>query len=335
MVADSRSLAGRRVLVTGADGFIGSHLVERLVADGAQVTALAQYNSFNSWGWLDSIDCLSQVRVETGDIRDPNFCRILARDIDTVFHLAALIPIPYSFKAPDSYIDTNVKGTLNLCQAAKDAGVQRFIHTSTSEVYGSARYVPIDESHPLTPQSPYSASKIAADAIALSFFYSFAFPVVVARPFNCFGPRQSARAVIPTIIAQLAGGMREITLGDLTTTRDFTFVEDTCRGFAAIASMSAGAGEVFHIGSNNEISIADLFGEVTSLMGVEASIRQDSARLRPAASEVLRLRCNYDKLNRACGFAPQVEFREGLRRTIEWFTSPANLKLYKAGIYNV
>lgn len=324
-----------RVVVTGADGFIGSHLVERLVCEGAQVTALAQYNSFNFWGWLEGLPCLPSVRVETGDIRDPNFCRLLVRDAEVIFHLAALIPIPYSYRAPDSYLDTNVKGTLNLCQAARDAGVRRFIQTSTSEVYGSAQYVPIDEAHPLAPQSPYSASKIAADAMALSFYHSFDFPVVIARPFNTYGPRQSARAVIPTIISQLASGKDSVTLGDTSTTRDFSYVSDTCSGFVKIAEMSGGEGQVFQIGSNNEVSVADIFHLLCSLMEKTARIELDPQRVRPAGSEVLRLRCSYEKLRGLTGYSPEVALEEGLRRTVEWFGEPANLKLYKQGLYNV
>lgn len=335
MAFGSEKIRGARVVVTGADGFIGSHLVERLVRDGADVTALAQYNSFNFWGWLERLDCLSGVRVETGDVRDPNFCRLLLKGADIVFHLAALIPIPYSYRAPDSYFDTNLKGTLNLCQAARDAGVRRFVHTSTSEVYGSARYLPIDESHPLTPQSPYSASKIAADAAALSFHYSFDLPVVVARPFNTYGPRQSARAVIPTIITQLAAGREEILLGELTTTRDFTFVEDTCAGFLAIGGMSGGEGEVFHIGSNNEVAIGELVGLISRIMDRPVQVRQDPRRLRPLQSEVQRLRCNYDKLHGRTGYRPAVALEEGLRRTIEWFLDPANRSMYKEHLYNV
>src|SRR5262245_9325369 len=252
------SLSNVQVLVTGADGFIGSHLVEHLLSAGAKVRALAHYNSFNSWGWLDESSRRHEAEVVSGDIRDPHFCHGLLRDIEVVFHLAALIPIPYSYVAPDSYVDTNIRGTLHLCQAARAAGVRRFVHTSTSEVYGSARYVPIDEAHPLTPQSPYSATKIAADAVAQSFFYAFGLPLVVARPFNTYGPRQSARAVIPAIITQLASGRTEVELGDLTTTRDFTFVEDTCRGLVAVAAVEHGPGEVFNIGSNTEVSIGDV-----------------------------------------------------------------------------
>lgn len=328
-------LNNKRVLVTGADGFIGSHLVEHLVQEGAQVVALAQYNSFNSWGWLEDVGCLKDVVTETGDIRDAHFCYELTRNIDAIFHLAALIPIPYSYKAPDSYVDTNVKGTLNLCQAARTNGVAKFIHTSTSEVYGTAKYVPIDEKHPLNPQSPYSATKIGADSIALSFYYAFQLPVVVARPFNTYGPRQSARAVIPTIISQIAAGCPEIRLGDLRSTRDFTFVEDTCRGFMAIANLAGGLGEVFHIGSNREIAVADLFALIAEIMKSDAPVSQDSARLRPTTSEVWRLLCDNTKLRSACGFVPEVSLRDGLTRTVEWFRDERNLRRYKQGIYNV
>jgi NAD dependent epimerase/dehydratase len=329
------TLDGAKVLVTGGDGFIGSHLVEQLVQEGAKVRALAQYNSFNFWGWLEDVPSLKDVEVVTGDIRDPHCCHDLVKSVDVVFHLAALIPIPYSYRAPDSYVDTNVRGTLNLCQAARAAGVRRFVQTSTSEVYGSARYVPIDESHPLTPQSPYSATKIGADAIALSFFYSFDFPVVVARPFNTYGPRQSARAVIPTIIAQLATGTPDVRLGDLSTTRDFTFVEDTCRGFLAIASMNGGAGEVFNIGSHTEISIGDLLAMIGRIMGVDAVPVNDEQRVRPPVSEVQRLWCDNRKLAAATGFTPGVTLEQGLALTADWFRQPANLARYKAHIYNV
>jgi NAD dependent epimerase/dehydratase len=328
-------LANLRVLVTGADGFIGSHLVEHLAAEGARVRALACYNSFNSWGWLDESPIRNEVEVVSGDIRDANFCHGLLRDIEVVFHLAALIPIPYSYMAPDSFVDTNIRGTLHLCQAARSAGVRRFVHTSTSEVYGSARYVPIDEAHPLTPQSPYSATKIGADAIAQSFFYAFGLPVVVARPFNTYGPRQSARAVIPTIITQLASGRRDVELGDVRTTRDFTFVEDTCRGMVAVASVEQGAGEVFNIGSNSEISIGDVLTMIAAEFGVEARSVESAARLRPAASEVQRLRCDGSKLEQASGFRPHVSFKDGLARTVAWFRAPGRLERYKSHLYNV
>ncbi|PPD27783.1 MAG: NAD-dependent dehydratase, partial [Methylomonas sp.] len=247
----------KQVLITGADGFIGSHLTEMLVAQGCRVRALAQYNAFNHWGWLEQVGCKHDIDIMAGDVRDPAFCRSLCLGIDTVFHLAALIAIPYSYQAPDSYVDTNIRGTLNICQAARDAEVRRLIHTSTSEVYGTAQYVPIDENHPLQPQSPYSASKIAADAMAMSFFNAFGLPVTIARPFNTYGPRQSARAVIPTIISQIAAGKRQIELGDVSPTRDFNYVEDTCRGFIALAEASATIGETVNIGSNFEISVAD------------------------------------------------------------------------------
>ena len=328
-------LRDQQVLVTGADGFIGSHLVERLVAAGARVRALSQYNSFNYWGWLEDLPCLHQIEVVSGDIRDPHFCYDLTRGIAVVFHLAALIPIPYSYRAPDSYVDTNVKGTLYLCQAARHHGVRRFIQTSTSEVYGTADYVPIDEKHPLKPQSPYSATKIASDSIALSFYYSFDQPVVVARPFNTYGPRQSARAVIPSIITQVASGHKEISLGDLTTTRDFTYVEDTCRGFLAIAEMEGGSGEVFNIGSNHEISVADLVGLISDIMGTKIRVIVDPQRIRPEKSEVLRLKCENSKLKTACGFVPSLSLRQGLESTIRWFTEPANLRRYKGNLYNV
>jgi NAD dependent epimerase/dehydratase len=329
------NLQSKRILVTGADGFIGSHLVEHLLSAGAQVTALAQYNSFNFWGWLEDIPSLNEVQIVTGDIRDSHFCLSLLKDIDVLFHLAALIPIPYSYRAPDSYIDTNIRGTLNLCQAALASEVEKFIHTSTSEVYGTAKYTPIDEKHPLNAQSPYSASKIGADAIATSFYCSFQLPVVIARPFNTYGARQSARAVIPAIISQIAADADEVELGELTSTRDFTFVDDTCGGLLAIAGLDSGFGEVFHIGSDQEISIADLFKVIAESMNSQARIKIDSNRLRPGKSEVLRLRCNYRKLLEASGFQPQVSLREGLRRTIDWFQNPSNLRRYKGFLYNV
>jgi NAD dependent epimerase/dehydratase len=328
-------ISSKRVLVTGADGFIGSHLVERLAAQGARVTALALYNSFNDWGWLEGLPCLPRIRVVSGDVRDAHFCRGLLKDIDIVFHLAALIPIPYSYLAPASFVETNVNGTLNVCQAALEAKVERLVHVSTSEVYGTARTVPMDESHPLQAQSPYSATKIGADAIAHSFFCSFGLPAVIARPFNTYGPRQSARAVIPAIISQLAAGASDIRLGDTETTRDFTYVEDTCRGLVAIAELEGELGEVFHIGSNFEISIRELAGRIAALTDPGARILEDEARMRPARSEVFRLRCDNEKLARAAGFRPAVSLEEGLRRTIEWFRRPENLKRYKTGIYNV
>jgi NAD dependent epimerase/dehydratase len=329
------NLNSRRVLVTGASGFIGSHLIELLVAEGAHVVALVEYNSFNDWGWLETSPCRHDVEVVTGDIRDPHFCGQLLKGVEMVFHLAALIPIPYSYIAPDSYLDTNVRGTLNLCQAALARGVERFIQVSTSEVYGTARYVPIDEAHALNGQSPYAATKIGADAIAISFYYSFALPLTIARPFNTYGPRQSGRAVIPTIISQLAAGCHEVKLGDLRTTRDFTFVKDTCLGMITIARMDGGCGEVFNIGSNDEISIGDLFALIAELMGSKAKAVSEKSRLRPEKSEVLRLRCNNQKLYKATGFKPKTALREGLTETISWFRKPENLARYKPGLYNV
>jgi NAD dependent epimerase/dehydratase len=328
-------LNGKRILVTGADGFIGSHLAEALVEEGARVLALCQYNSFNHWGWLEDSPFVSEMDVVTGDIRDPYFCSNLTRNVDIVFHLAALIAIPYSYRAPESYVDTNVKGTLNLCQAALSSGVQKFIHTSTSEVYGSAQYVPINEHHPLAPQSPYSASKIGADAIALSFYYSFNLPVVVARPFNTYGPRQSARAIIPTLVSQMASQAAEIRVGDLGPTRDFTFVKDTCQGFLAIASREGGLGEVYQIGTNREISVGDLFHLIAELMGSKAVPVIDSERMRPEKSEVRRLWCDNTKLREATGFEPKTPLRDGLIATIDWFVRPANLARYKGHLYNV
>ena len=326
---------GKRILITGADGFIGSHLTELLVREGARVTALVQYNSFNHWGWLEDIPCRKEVEVVSGDIRDPHFCTRLVKDQEAVLHLAALIPIPYSYLAPDSYLDTNVKGTLNLCQAALAGSVQKFLHTSTSEVYGTAQHVPIDEKHPLSAQSPYSATKIAADAIVTSFVHSFQFPATIVRPFNSYGPRQSARAVIPSIITQIASGAVDVHLGNTTTTRDFTFVQDTCLGFLAVLGLEPSVGEVYHVGSNTEVSVGDLFGLVAGLMNSPARIVEDPQRVRPGASEVLRLRCDDTKLRNATGFVPCVSLKEGLARTIAWFSEPNRLRSYKPDIYNV
>jgi NAD dependent epimerase/dehydratase len=322
------------VLVTGADGFIGSHLVEMLLQQGYQVRALVCYNSFNSWGWLDGISN-QNLEVVAGDIRDPFFCRKLCQGIDTVFHLAALIAIPYSYAAPQSYVETNITGTLNMCQAALDEGVKRFIQTSTSEVYGTALYVPIDEKHPLQAQSPYSASKIGADAMAMSYYSAFGLPVTIARPFNTYGPRQSARAVIPTIISQIATGAKQIKVGDLTPTRDFNYVIDTCRGFIALAQSKAVIGEVVNISSNFEISIADTFSVIKELMRSDVEFETDTERLRPAGSEVFRLWGSNKKISELTGFKPDYDIRLGLQQTINWFTQPQNLMLYKTNIYNV
>jgi len=322
-------------LITGADGFIGSHLTEMLVAKGYKVKALSQYNSFNNWGWLEDINCKEQIEVLTGDIRDPHYCKHITKDVDVIFHLAALIAIPYSYVAPGSYVDTNIKGTLNMCQAAKENGNIRIIHTSTSEVYGTAQYVPIDEKHPLQPQSPYSATKIAADAMAMSFYNAFELPVTIARPFNTYGPRQSARAVIPTIITQIANGMKEIKLGDVSPTRDFNYVEDTCRGFLALAESDETIGQTVNIGSNFEISVGDTLNIIKELMDSDVEFVTDEQRIRPEKSEVFRLWCDNTQIEKLTGFQPQVDIREGLQRTINWFTSEDRLSKYKAGIYNV
>lgn len=324
-----------KVLVTGADGFIGSHLVEYLVTQGYDVRALSQYNSFNYWGWLEDVYCKDAIEVVSGDIRDAHYCRKITQDVEIVFHLAALIAIPYSYVAPDSYVDTNVRGTLNICQAALENGVKRVIATSTSEVYGTAQYVPIDENHPLQPQSPYSASKIGADAMAMSFFNTFDLPVTIARPFNTYGPRQSARAVIPTIIGQIASGARQIQLGDVSPTRDFNYVLDTCRGLLALARCEAAIGETVNIGSNYEISVRDTLDLIRELMASNVEFLVDEQRLRPGKSEVFRLWCDNSKLRALTGFEPEFPLRDGLRATIEWFTADGNLAKYKPGIYNV
>lgn len=324
-----------KILITGADGFIGSHLTEMLVREGYEVRALAQYNSFNSWGWLENIDCQGEVEIVTGDIRDPHYCKHITKGIDIVFHLAALIAIPYSYIAPDSYVDTNVKGTLNICQAAIENKVSRIIHTSTSEVYGTATYVPIDEKHPLQAQSPYSASKIAADAIAMSFYNAFGLPLIIARPFNTYGPRQSARAIIPTIISQIASGKTRIELGDVTPTRDFNYVADTCRGFLELSRCEQAVGEIVNIGSNAEISMGDTFNLIRDLMKSNVEWVVNEQRLRPEQSEVNRLWCDNAKIHSLTGYSSQYTLVQGLQKTIEWFTKEENLSKYKVGIYNV
>ena len=319
--------------MTGADGFIGSHLVEHLLDRGLEVRALSQYNSFNNWGWLEDIHSPG-LEVVTGDVRDPNLCREIVKGCDTIFHLAALIAIPYSYTAPDSYVDTNIKGTLNICQAARDAGSRRVIVTSTSEVYGTAQYVPIDEKHPKQPQSPYSATKIGADALALSFHNAFDLPVVVARPFNTYGPRQSARAIIPTIISQIASGKDVIKVGDLTPTRDFNFVADTARGFIALAEAPGIEGREINIATGTEVSMRDTLLTIARVMGREVDFVTDPARLRPSSSEVFRL-CGDNKLiTSLTSWRPEVSLEDGLRVTAEWFTRPENLAKYKPDIYN-
>ncbi len=334
-------LQGKKVLVTGADGFIGSHLTEYLVRQGVDVRAFVYYNSFNSWGWLDdsSEDIRKSLDVFAGDIRDPHGVRTAMKDCDVVLHLAALIAIPYSYHSPDTYVDTNVKGTLNIVQAARDLGVERVVHTSTSEVYGTARFVPITEEHPLQGQSPYSASKIGADQIAQSFFSSFETPVTTIRPFNTYGPRQSARAVIPTIITQIAAGARQLKLGALHPTRDFNYVQDTVRGFAALAECDAAVGQVVNVGSNYEVSIGDTAALIAQLMGRTVEFTSDEQRLRPAGSEVERLWADNTRALELAGWAPEFSGIEGLKRglqeTIDWFTQPGNLRRYKAGVYNI
>lgn len=329
------NLSNKTILVTGADGFIGSHLTEMLLKQGTNVKALSYYNSFNYWGWLEDIDCLNDIEVLTGDVRDPHYCKHITENVDIIFHLAALIAIPYSYVAPDSYVDTNIKGTLNICQAALENRCQRVIHTSTSEVYGTAQYVPIDENHSLQPQSPYSASKIGADAMAKSFFNAFGLPLTIARPFNTYGSRQSARAVIPTIITQVASGKKQIKLGDLTPTRDLSYVEDTCRAFIALAECEEAIGETVNIGSNFEISMGDVLDNIKEIMNSDVQVITDNARLRPENSEVFRLWCDNTKIRELTGFEPKYSIKEGLKKTIDWFMDPDNLRKYKSDIYNM
>lgn len=329
------------VLVTGADGFIGSHLTEYLVRQGHQVKAFVLYNSFGSWGWLDH--CAPDVRgnfeVFAGDVRDPHGVRTAMQGCDNVLHLAALIAIPYSYHSPDTYVDVNVKGTLNIVQAARDLGVSKVVHTSTSEVYGTARFVPITEEHPLQGQSPYSASKIGADQIALSFHASFGTPVAVLRPFNTYGPRQSARAVIPTVITQIAAGKKQIKLGALHPTRDFSYVGDTVRGFVAAMESTAAIGTVTNVGSGFEISIADTVRLIAEVMGQEVEIVCDDQRIRPESSEVERLFASYSKAREKLCWEPELGgldgFRKGLEKTAAWFSDPANLARYKIDLYNL
>lgn len=330
-----------KVLVTGSDGFIGSHLVEGLLARGHEVRAFVFYNSFNSWGWLDRLpgDIKSKIDVFAGDVRDPNGVRTAMQGCDAVLHLAALIAIPYSYHSPDTYVDTNIKGTLNVLQAARDLGLGRVIHTSTSEVYGTAQFVPITELHPIVGQSPYSASKIGADQLAISFYRSFALPVVIVRPFNTYGPRQSARAVIPTIITQIAAGARQIKLGATTPTRDFSYVKDTVNGFISALESKQGEGEVFNFGSDFEISIGETARTIASLMGVEIEIQTDDGRNRPALSEVERLWADASKAQRAFDWKPEYGglegFQRGLLETIKWFRDPRHLTTYKTDRYNI
>jgi NAD dependent epimerase/dehydratase len=330
-----------KILITGADGFIGSHLTEALVRAGYEVRAFVLYNSFNSWGWLDHCadDVKGKFEVFAGDIRDPHGVRTAMQGCDAVLHLAALIAIPYSYHSPDTYIDTNIKGSLNVVQAARDLGVAKVVHTSTSEVYGTARFVPITEDHPLQGQSPYSASKIGADQLVMSFYSSFGTPVSIVRPFNTYGPRQSARAVIPTIITQIANGKRQIKLGAVLPTRDFNYVMDTVNGFIAALQTERGIGEVINLGSNFEISIGDTARAIAQVMGVEIDILADEQRLRPQNSEVERLWASNDKARELLGWTPQFGgldgFVRGLSETVAWFREPAHLSAYKADIYNL
>jgi Nucleoside-diphosphate-sugar epimerases len=331
----------QKLLITGADGFIGSHLTEALVREGCQVRAFVLYNSFNSWGWLDQCapDVKGQFEVFAGDIRDPHGVRTAMKDCDAVLHLAALIAIPYSYHSPDTYVDTNVKGTLNVVQAARELGVRRVVHTSTSEVYGTARFVPMTEEHPLQGQSPYSASKIGADQIAMSFWHAFGTPVVTIRPFNTYGPRQSARAVIPSVITQIAGGKRQIKLGALHPTRDFSYVSDTVRGFIAALRADGIVGQVINLGSGYEISIGDTARAVAEAMGAKIELVTDSQRLRPEASEVERLFASAAKAKRLMGWSPAYGglegFKRGLLPVFEWFRDAANLSRYKSDAYNL
>jgi NAD dependent epimerase/dehydratase len=326
----------KKVLITGADGFIGSHLVELLHSKGAEVRALSYYNSFNYWGWLENLPCLNDIEVISGDVRDPFFCKEISKNVDVIFHLAALIAIPYSYTAPQNYVQTNVTGTLNICQAALDNKVERIICTSTSEVYGTAQYVPIDEKHPLQPQSPYSASKIGADAIAMSYFNTFNLPLTIARPFNTFGPRQSLRAVIPNIICQMLDGKEEIKMGDIRPTRDFNFVKDTCKGMVLLAENGDKTiGKTINIGSGGEISIGDLFNLIKASIGSKAQLIVENERLRPEKSEVFRLCCDNNYIKELVGFSPSYDLKSGIDETILWYKKDENLANFKTNIYNV
>lgn len=335
------NLENKTILVTGADGFIGSHLVEALVPQCRQVRALTLYNSFGGYGWLDQLtpDFLKSIDIQVGDVRDRSIVKTAMQDCDLVFHLAALIAIPYSYDAPGSYIETNVGGTLNVLLEARDQEIDRLVHTSTSEVYGSAKFVPITEEHPLQPQSPYAASKLAADHLAQSFHLSFETPIATIRPFNTYGPRQSARAVIPTVITQIGSGKREISLGALDPTRDFNYISDTVSGFISVAQSDAAVGEVTNIGGSNEISIRDLVDLIGEVMGVNVEVKLDKNRLRPENSEVDRLYACNEKALKLTGWSPKYQdlngLRSGLRKTADWFLEPANLGNYKTNIYNV
>jgi NAD dependent epimerase/dehydratase len=322
-------------LITGADGFIGSHLTEMLLEKGYKVRALVQYNSFNNWGWLEDVPKNENLEIITGDVRDPHFCKSLTLDVDIVFHLAGLIAIPYSYIAPDSYVDTNVNGTLNMCQAALENGVGRFIHTSTSQVYGTALYVPMDEKHPKQPQSPYAASKIGADAMALSFYHSFNFPVTIARPFNTYGPRQSARDIVPAILTQITAGNKIIEVGDLTPTRDMNYVKDTCKGMVLLAENENTIGKEINICSNSEIAMSELLDKIKNILHADVSHKSDPKRIRPAGSEVYRLYGDNSLIKELTGYKPDYTIDHGLQLTCEWFSRKENRDKYKPAIYNV
>jgi len=333
------TLKNKKILVTGADGFIGSHLVEYLISQGCDVRAFVLYNSFNNWGWLDQSEYLDKVEIFSGDIRDQNGVREAMKGCNIVLHLAALIAIPYSYHSPSTYVDTNIHGTLNILQQARDLNIEHVVCTSTSEVYGTAQFVPITEEHPLQGQSPYSATKIGADQMALSFHRSFETPVTILRPFNTYGPRQSARAVIPTIIGQIASGKREIYLGAISPTRDFSFVEDTVKGFVAAAQSNQGIGDVINVGSGFEISIEETAKAIAEVMNVEIEIKTDEQRIRPEKSEVNRLFADISKAQKLLNWQPEYGgfdgFKRGLKKTADWFSDKENLKKYKTGIYNI
>ena len=331
------NLLNKNILVTGAGGFIGSHLVEELVEKGCKVCAFVHYNSFNRWGWLDYIDkkIKDSIEVFAGDVRDPHGIKKAMQNCEIVFHLAALIGIPYSYHSPDTYMDTNIRGTLNLLQAAREFEVEKVIHTSTSEVYGTAQFVPITEEHPINPQSPYAATKAGADFLALTFYRSFELPVAVIRPFNTYGPRQSARAVIPTIITQIKSPKKKIKIGSIHPTRDLTYVKDTVGGFIKIAESNESIGKVINIGSNYEIAIGELAHFVMKLMNIEVGIATDETRIRPDESEVERLRADTKKAKELLGWFPKYTLEEGLKETIKWFSNPENLRFYKPDIYNI
>jgi NAD dependent epimerase/dehydratase len=323
----------KSVLVTGAGGFIGSHLTEKLVASGYRVRAFVHYNSRNSWGWLDSSKYRDDIEIMSGDIRDADIVRQAIRDVKTVFHLAALIGIPYSYHSPEAYVDTNIKGTLNILQAARDFDVKKVIITSTSEIYGTAQFIPIKENHPINPQSPYAASKSAADLLSLSFYRSFNLPVTIVRPFNTYGPRQSARAVIPTIISQILAGKKHVELGDLSPTRDLTYVEDTVDGFISAGERTKAIGEIINLGNNSEISIGDLADMIAEYLGENIKIESIYSRKRPAKSEVERLIADNTKAKNILGWTPKYPLEKGLKKTIEWFKK--NKNIYKSEIYNI